>query len=711
MRPTPSTVRGALLALAVTSLTPLLHGCAGGGGSDGGAAGAVTTSVGTSTGTSTGNGVGPTAASIAHTNAALAALGNASPIRGALTIDAAPLATWNNLLAESWPTARRIVDEQVEKLLRQQAAALSQGTIQILAINNLVIDTAAPPSVYGANNGPTQQLGVSVPSAPGAWRLAATLEIGTVQTLNVLGVSIPITVSFDVSVDVSNIRISDSGTLDVTNPARPTVQGTAVPQATIQLALSSNSPLLSQVLPVLTGILDPIIRVAIVGGGYYAQREIANLIPTFIPAQPWGLGAPAPAVVSPAPDLRRIAEDISTEIVRVHMPDGITVPVKFDSPTFGQGNVVATLDHVDAGDWTGRYVAAEAYRYDLTGDPRALSAARRGLDGVEACVETVANTNPALGLISRCSIPLSSPWIVDIRGKADYFEGTFRGVPYGSLDDISRDKYISIAHTAGTVWLRLPTERPRAARMAAIACDYIVQNRWNCFRADGVRLAIGTPFSQTPSVVWGQIATAYITDTARYAALHAQWKDLTGVMWLNTWASSREVFDDYFKFELSYAELANLFQIEADPSQYREYVKSLEIFDDVVGHHDNSWFDAIHGAAIPAEAAVRGARVKSGLERWTLRPRRAFSVDLKNDATITKQTVTSFVVNSNTQSAAPTPKLVALYPVPIEKRPSTDFVWQRSPFGLESWFPSEQQWIGMDLLCPYWMAASYGMVP
>ena len=53
---------------------------------------------------------------------------------------------------------------------------------------------------------------------------------------------------------------------------------------------------------------------------------------------------------------------------------------------------------------------------------------------------------------------------------------------------------------------------------------------------------------------------------------------------------------------------------------------------------------------------------------------------------------------------------VAVYPIPIEKRPPTDFLWQRSPFELDGGCDPRQQYPGVDLLLPYWAARASGMI-
>ena len=85
----------------------------------------------------------------------------------------------------------------------------------------------------------------------------------------------------------------------------------------------------------------------------------------------------------------------------------------------------------DSAIWTGSYLAGEAIRWELTQDPRALAGARRALDGLWACLVAA---DPQGGLLGRCVVPLSSPFIKDIQGNGDYYAGVHNGVPIGKMD-------------------------------------------------------------------------------------------------------------------------------------------------------------------------------------------------------------------------------------------------------------------------------------
>ena len=54
---------------------------------------------------------------------------------------------------------------------------------------------------------------------------------------------------------------------------------------------------------------------------------------------------------------------------------------------------------------------------------------------------------------------------------------------------------------------------------------------------------------------------------------------------------------------------------------------------------------------------------------------------------------------------------VAKFPIVVDHRISTDFLWQRSPFDLDAGGDPHEQAPGVDMVLPYWMARQYGLVP
>jgi hypothetical protein len=685
------------LALAAGISVP---GCGGGGGSSGApAAGGVV-----APGTGGPPGGGTSAVSQAQLQVALAAMGgasNASP--GGPEITPAACAAWSRLIEHSWPELQRRLNPGLESEVRAAVGGLGQGNlVRVLGIRSLAIDTNAPLGLEGSTQGSALTLGVVAPLAPGAsWRLSFTADVGATIQTRVLGINIPITIALEVVVDVTDVRVRASGSIDASNPVRPTVVSAGAPQVDLTLTLGSGSPFLSQVVGPLNQVLDPVLRAALAGGGLYAQQQIAGFLPA-LNTPPWGTGGAPTSGVPGAPDLETESNKITAEILRAHLPFGTLIHPIFDDPSYGQGNIVGWGGYGDSTIWTGHYLMGEALHYDLTGDPRALDGATRVVNGLDVCVGLTGTP----GLLSRNCIPATDPEFARNAGSFDWGTGVTNGVLYGGMNDISRDQYLGVYMGLLQAYLRVPALRPLAAKNITEMTQFLEASRWTLFRVrEPLLWARFSPGAQTPGVVYAFTSAARIVDPAANGPIAAKYEEVSSLVWLGTWGSSREVHESYYKFNLSHDEKTILFASETDPGRYRDVVKSIEISRDVIGHHDNAWFDAVYGTGVPARARAMGAKVKDELEQWLQRPRRGFTVANSQDASVAK------VLYSSPLQLQTPPQLVAVHPLPIAKRTPSDFIWQRSPFQLDGSDSPYEQPPGIELLLPYWTARSFGMLP
>jgi hypothetical protein len=119
--------------------------------------------------------------------------------------------------------------------------------------------------------------------------------------------------------------------------------------------------------------------------------------------------------------------------------------------------------------------------------------------------------------------------------------------------------------------------------------------------------------------------------------------------------------------------------------------------------------------AIPTQTQNTGALVKDELDRWSLRPRRGHSVQNSQNPAIQQVTYTITLPNTTGGPAggfvtAARSRQVALYPLPIELRTPTDYLWQRDPFRLDGGHPPTHQSPGIDLTLPYWFSKNHALI-
>ena len=55
------------------------------------------------------------------------------------------------------------------------------------------------------------------------------------------------------------------------------------------------------------------------------------------------------------------------------------------------------------------------------------------------------------------------------------------------------------------------------------------------------------------------------------------------------------------------------------------------------------------------------------------------------------------------------PERIARFPLPVDRRRSTDFLWQRVPFSLDGWRDGTENEPGIDLTLPSWLGRYHGV--
>src|SRR5215831_20051837 len=93
----------------------------------------------------------------------------------------------------------------------------------------------------------------------------------------------------------------------------------------------------------------------------------------------------APALASESDALA-----ISANIQAKHMPFGTILDPIYDSPT--SNTIIGYTRCGDSALWTGAYLSAEAFRYNVTRSPDALTNAKRALAGLKGLAD-VTGTN------------------------------------------------------------------------------------------------------------------------------------------------------------------------------------------------------------------------------------------------------------------------------------------------------------------------------
>jgi hypothetical protein len=374
---------------------------------------------------------------------------------------------------------------------------------------------------------------------------------------------------------------------------------------------------------------------------------------------------------------------ISQNIRARHMPFGTILDPVFATP--GSEEIVGYTRCGDSAIWTGHYLAAEAFRYNVTRSPEALDNVRVALAGIESLLD-VTGTN----LLSRCLIPMTSPYAEAII-KEEASHGVYQNKQFGFywIGDTSRDQYSGVFFGLGVAYdlVADPQVQARIASLATLLLDFLRGHNWSVRMPNG---SISTTFIGRADQQLSLLQLGRHVNAARFSRTYNIYRFFFSPLVIAP--ISVEVLDNnsYFKFNLDSINLFNLIRLES--SSFKGiYRQAYDILRRHTDDQKNAFFNMID-RALSGPNNARDADTREMLDQWLLRPRRDLPIDLRG------------VYPS---CGAPDQACV---PVPIVDRPRTDFLWQRNPFLLVGQGSGTIETAGIDYILPYWMGRYYGTI-
>jgi hypothetical protein len=393
------------------------------------------------------------------------------------------------------------------------------------------------------------------------------------------------------------------------------------------------------------------------------------------------------AAVVPVYGSEQDAVRISNNIQARHMPYGTIIDPVFAAPASEE--IVSYSRGGNSAIWTGHYLAAEAFRYKVTGSTEALDNLRRALGGVRSLVDITGS-----GLLARCLVPTDSPYAdAIIREEAGHgiFTGTLGDKSYYWIGNTVRDEYSGIFFGLGVAYdgVEDPEMRSAIRELVTRLLDFLLRNDWAVVMPDG---QISTVFWIRPDQQLSFLQVGRRVNPGRFESTYKNYR-----FW---YASSvvipisYDVIDDhssYFKFNLNTINLYNLIRLE-DSSYYRWfYMNAYNIMRRTTDDHGNAHFNMIDRAL--KGSSSRDPETRNLLEDWLRRSRRDEWVDWRGDP--------RYPACGEDRGCTS---------VPIVDRVRTDFLWQRSPFLLYGGGQGLIEAPGIDYILPYWMARYYGVL-
>jgi hypothetical protein len=381
---------------------------------------------------------------------------------------------------------------------------------------------------------------------------------------------------------------------------------------------------------------------------------------------------------------------ISSNIQQLHLPFGTILDPRFassDPESPGYSDLVGYTRAGDSAIWTGHYLAAEAFRFQVTRSPDALNAVRQALQGIRALLD-VTGTD----VLARCLVPVDSPYAAGIlqeqSGPVVYYN-TLGEQRYFWIGNTSRDQYSGVMFGLSAAYDMVDDADVRAfiRPMVTRILNYLLRHQWNVFMPDG---RISTTFLHRPDQQLSFLQIGRRISPQRFGWIYSLYRSsYASSARLPIWYDNIDDHEQYYKFNLNYINLYNLVRLEESESRFRWlYVDAYDMLRRRTELHGNAHFNMVDRALTGGNGA-RDTETIIMLELWLQRPPRDDSVDLRD-------------------RYAACGEDRACDPVPVNERINTDFLWQRSPFQLSGGGDGRVETAAIDYILSYWMARHYG---
>jgi hypothetical protein len=336
--------------------------------------------------------------------------------------------------------------------------------------------------------------------------------------------------------------------------------------------------------------------------------------------------------------------------------------------------------------WTGHYLAAESFRYAVTGSADALANIRKAVNGITALID-VTGTD----LLARFLIPRSSPYADAVLGEESrhgIHEATYNGQPYAWLGNTSRDQYSGVFFGLGVAYSLVgdATVQGEIRNDVSRMLTFLIKNGWNVRMPDGT---VSTTFAGRSDQELSFMQVGRLVDPVKWTTTYKTMRtSLSSSVGTPILFECFDPYGSYYKFNLDHINFYNLIRLEESGTPRNQYLSAFTRLRNCTGSHQNAHFNMIDRAL--RGVTTQDAQTVDMLGRWLLRPRRNVFVD-----------------NTGKYPACGSR---ACSPIPVQDRYTTDFLWQRSPFQLTGGEDGAVPTPGVDYILPYWMARYYGVL-
>ena len=382
------------------------------------------------------------------------------------------------------------------------------------------------------------------------------------------------------------------------------------------------------------------------------------------------------------------ANAITANLVARHTPYGPVMDPVFVS---SDSDEIRTYSRCgDSAIWTGHFLASESFHYAVTKDPVALSNVKLALSGIRELLDVTGND-----LLARCAFPENSPYASDIiaeESRHGVYSGIVDGAKWTWIGETSRDQIIGVMFGMTAAWDLVddPTVKAAVAWLSSRVANYLLKHVWITFNPDGQPTTTFLGFAEEQLMILkvarrsnpGHYDKPYLTLSLTQAPEAIVAIGIDAV----------DPYRSYYKFNLDYITMWSMLTSFDSSFVTSNMNTAYKILRTVTVDHQNPFFDIIDHGIKGANNPERDQRVRDLLDQWLQRPQRNVYVD------------NTLLVRTCDNGSR------ACDPIPVPRRITTDFLWQRSPFQLAGGGDSTIEGAGIDYTLPYWMARYYGVM-
>ncbi len=442
-----------------------------------------------------------------------------------------------------------------------------------------------------------------------------------------------------------------------------------------------------------------------------------------------------------------------------HLPLDTIVDVQFLSPT--NNTVVGYHGKGDSPIWSAYFMASEAFRYAVTKNQSALDYIERAAMGLRRLI-TISGEP---GYLVRFAVPKNATYTTDPIWQG-FFSGTnkfdvvYQGENWTYEDRTSRDQNIGIMFGFGMVYDLLKDDPSVKAQEICeiiktnveLVLDYFIKVNWIVVDVEG-QSKMGADFKSglfflgpgTTSIL-AFLKVGELVNPDKYGDLYQDYAVKRGWAEQILDSSDMNVNWQYFAFNLNQAVSLTLLRLEKNPKLKAIYQQAYEInLWRLVKYHRNAYFNLAYlivNDNYDVNASYQDKDVTiypwndtlDALQRYPDAPRRRWTIQNSHrNLTHPKTGENVSIVDPKSIDWAENYGITnldiffepvgfslseefdlgehAIYALPVDERPVSDFQWQRSPFGLDTTGDGTWESPAMCYTLVYWMARYYDFLP